>query len=543
MKRALVINTTRMGDLIQSTPLMQGLQASGYEVSLLYSEGFHEIAPMLAGVDHLIPFSLAEIVNPLVVQGANYFDAYKALSASLGRLRRENFDLVINATHSAYSAMMTTIISGARTTGLTCDQHGKLTNTNDWARYYLTSQACRETNRFNLVDIHRMMSGNAGAFPVKLNVPNKANIVADQILAGYVEKDSILIGIVPGASTQEKTYPVEAVAQAVDSLGSSVPVKTVILGAKSESALGGTLERLLPGSLNLCGKTDIATLAALISRCRLILSNDTGPMHIAAAVGTTVIDISLGSALASETAPYGAGHYVIESKIGCHPCLPRLHCTHFTCGRSIPPEAIAKVAGAVIVGKPVVIDGDGCFDSVKLFRTEFDREGFLKLVSLTEAKEDRNAMLYRSMQQVWKEILDVELQEEQENSDYYPSFDFTDVIDTFTKVVEIARIGRDSSAVMVNLAGESTQVETLKQLAGALQEIDRSLARIAYAFPYTMPFLTQFTSMKGSLVSATLADHASMTSGLFQNLENWSTALIARLEKNSAVFNRRIDAA
>ncbi len=447
--KALVINTTRMGDLIQSTPLMQGLQADGYEVTLLYSDGFSEIAKLLAGVDRLVPFSLVDAVNPLILPGNRFIESYRYLSKALEGLTEQSFDLVVNVTHSAYSAMMTGIIAGKKTSGLTCDNRSRRLNQSEWGRYYITSQSCRESNRFNLVDIHRMMGGNTKAFPVKLNIPDGVLKIAGELLAEDTSTDrnvypprpggSVkLIGIVPGASTPEKTLPTSSFAEAIKYLRQTIPVKVVLFGAKSEANIAEELSHLLPDSLNLCGKTDVATLAALISRCDLLLSCDTGPMHIAAAVGTKVVEISLGSALASETAPYGDGHYVIEGRIGCHPCLPRMHCNHFSCGKIIPPEIIAQVAEAAL--KPERLGADALWQSevlprtdteirppenntrlrtdteirpptanVNIYRTDFDADGFLQLTPLltdTEIRPPETAeILFQAMKEVWKKAL------------------------------------------------------------------------------------------------------------------------------------------
>ncbi len=539
--KALVINTTRMGDLIQSTPLMQSLQAQGYEVSLLYSDGFEGIATMLAGVDHLVPLSLLEAVNPLLLKGVDFIDSYKFLAKTLSPLRDASFDLVVNATHSAYSAVLTGIVAGKATVGLSCDSHGKQLNTSDWGRYYLTSQSCRESNRFNLVDIHRMMAGVNRAFPVKLKVPASAQAKADEILGEEFAKECKLIGIVPGASTLEKTLPVESFAATIQQLQATHQIKVLIFGAKSEAVTGAKLATLLPGSLDLCGKTDVATLSALISRCDLLLSNDTGPMHIAAAVGTTVVDISLGSALASETALYGEGHYVIESTIGCHPCLPRMHCTHFSCGRSILPSVIARVAEAALNGRePLLNDYDNLSD-VNIYRTSFDQDGLLELVPLLKRAASADDLLYDAMKEVWKEAL---LQSIPVVKTYHHSGSgleisaevaakLPSIIVGFVKVEEIAGIGARSCEELVKLAEDPARIETMKQLADAIQNIDRGLAQIAYAIPSTMPFLTQFTSAKADIRSVTLTDHAAKTAILFQNLGGWCRSLIEKLELRS----------
>ena len=84
--------------------------------------------------------------------------------------------------------------------------------------------------------------------------------------------------------------------------------------------------RLAQGCLNLAGKTDLAQLAELYRRCALLITNDSGPMHIAAAVGTPVVAI-FGPTDPALTGPYGKQHVVLRAGIPCSPCL-KPYCTH-----------------------------------------------------------------------------------------------------------------------------------------------------------------------------------------------------------------------
>ena len=75
-------------------------------------------------------------------------------------------------------------------------------------------------------------------------------------------------------------------------------------------------------SLDASGSTSVEELGALLSECRLLLTNDTGTMHVAAAVGTRVIDLSTGPVYVHETGPYGTGHLAVEPTIACFPVRP-----------------------------------------------------------------------------------------------------------------------------------------------------------------------------------------------------------------------------
>jgi ADP-heptose:LPS heptosyltransferase len=531
--KALVINTARMGDLIQSTPLFQGLHCQGYQVTLLYSDGFHEIAKLLAGVDQLLPFPFGGVVRPLTGHHSPLSESYRLLKRIAQQLQSDRFDLVVNATHSLYSAYLTRLANGRRTSGLSLDSRGRRKVCGDWAHYYLTSQSCREQNRFNLVDVHRMMGGGSSGVPVALNIPASATDSAADLLG---EDDGTLwVGIVPGASTPEKTLPAEVFGLTANLLARRLPVKTVLLGASGESGLAAAICASVPGSLDLTGRTDPATLAAVLKRCRAVITNDTGPMHIAAAVGTPVVDVSLGSALGNETAPYGEGHIVLEARIGCHPCLPRLRCTHHSCGRQIPADLIAEAAHSQITGTPFIPATDRSWGETNIYRTEFDRDGFLTLRSLNADAMTISDIVAEGLKQVWIRSLEGSCAA----SGGSPKSDIPEdnpqvltlLIEEIGKLVQIAHVGAVSSVELAQIAEDPRRIETIKALAKALDEVDRGLAQLAFARPEIMPLVAQFTSLKQSEYFDGLKPLAGYNAHCFSRLEDWARAFRLAITK------------
>ncbi|MDH5641836.1 MAG: glycosyltransferase family 9 protein, partial [Nitrospira sp.] len=94
---------------------------------------------------------------------------------------------------------------------------------------------------------------------------------------------------------------------------------------------------------NAAGQTTIEQAAALLAECRLLLTNDTGPMHLAVAVGTPVVDLSVGHVDFRETGPYGPGHWVFQPDLECAPCGFDQICAHHACKDRLPPEQVAEL--------------------------------------------------------------------------------------------------------------------------------------------------------------------------------------------------------
>lgn len=120
-------------------------------------------------------------------------------------------------------------------------------------------------------------------------------------------------------------------------------IKVVLTGLSEEQELA----KVLPTSLsvvNLIGKTDILQLGALLERCEVCLTCDSGPMHIAAAVGTPTVTL-FGPTSPVRHQPYGKGHTVIEKSVSCRPCYKQI------CHRHDAPNLCMKDIGTAEVVK------------------------------------------------------------------------------------------------------------------------------------------------------------------------------------------------
>lgn len=164
--------------------------------------------------------------------------------------------------------------------------------------------------------------------------------------------DKPLIAVQAGAEYgPAKRWPVDRFAATAQIIGRSLPVGWMLVGGPGESELARKLETMMDQAglgqvSNLAGRTDLAELCALLSRCALLLSNDTGPMHVAAALGRPVIAL-FGSTSPRFTAPLGPHPETLRIFYGAVPCSPcfRRDCPiDFRCMHSIEPAEVAAVA-------------------------------------------------------------------------------------------------------------------------------------------------------------------------------------------------------
>ena len=165
------------------------------------------------------------------------------------------------------------------------------------------------------------------------------------------------VGIFPGAHAPARRWAAERfaeLARRVAGLGARV----VVLGGASEAALTARVAAAVPGVLDLGGRTDLADLAALLSLCDLVVTNDTGPMHLAGAVGTPTVSL-WGPSDPQEVRQVGAPDVRLTGpSLPCKPCY-RNHCgrrgagtiltdAHEECMRLIEVDAVVAAVEAAL---------------------------------------------------------------------------------------------------------------------------------------------------------------------------------------------------
>lgn len=161
-----------------------------------------------------------------------------------------------------------------------------------------------------------------------------------------VAPDTPLVGFAPGAAYgHAKRWPPERVAQVITRLARERGIRAVLVGAGGDREAGRGIESTLPAdvsAVNLIGRTDLRLLMGVISACRAFVSNDSGAMHLAAALGVPVTAI-FGPTNERATAPLG-DHDVVLHPVFCRPCMLRECPIDHRCMKRISDE---DVYGAV----------------------------------------------------------------------------------------------------------------------------------------------------------------------------------------------------
>jgi heptosyltransferase-2 len=266
-----------------------------------------------------------------------------------GRLAREKYDLGIAFPASFSSALLLWLAGVRRRIGYAIEGRGWLLS---------DAVSVEETAGAHLAEQYLYLAEKAGAKPHffrrLLRVPLADLRAGDRVLreAGLDPRASYL-AVAPGAVYgPAKRWPAARFGDLCREITSRYDWPVVVLGSAAERKAGAVVStRGEERVVDLTGRTTVRELAAILRRARLLVSNDSGAMHLAAAVGTHVVAL-FGSTDPAWTGPLGTGHRVVYHDVSCAPCLRRtcVPGVGYSCLTSITvPEVLAQVQQALFI--------------------------------------------------------------------------------------------------------------------------------------------------------------------------------------------------
>jgi ADP-heptose:LPS heptosyltransferase len=429
-KNILVVAITRMGDMLQASPTLVGFkeQHPDAKITVLIEKNFASICDGIPGIDEIYSIDLSLVVQALTREGEGIIDAYKYFDSVLADLRAKKFDRCINMASSAYTAVLLKLLDVQDNRGWNSDDEGFRIIENPWAMLFaaFVYHSNRDFNSINLVDILRASSGvHEHPRSLKFNVTEQARASID----GFFDRKSVKRGNGPiitmqaGASQGKRQWLPSKFGFLARLLIENLGATVILTGSKSESPISDAImqhyshERLVSA----VGETNLNELAALLDASDLLITGDTGTMHLAVAVGTPVVALFLASALAYETGPYSEGNFILQPQIHCNPCNPNLPCSRPDCHDQITPELVAYLTEnrlnltAEEVREFVISPEIADPKEIAVYGSYFDEEGFLDLKPLngTHGRKGFSHEFYQaardSYRRVWKSEFGKEL--------------------------------------------------------------------------------------------------------------------------------------
>ena len=189
----------------------------------------------------------------------------------------------------------------------------------------------------------------------KMHVPVSRDSQArtsEALARGGISDSDTVIAINPGASCPSKRWPAERFAAAADELIKKRGVKAVIISGEADKPIAeNVVSSMKESCLDLSGKTAVGDIAWILKRSKLFISNDSGPVHVACAVGTPVIAIfgrSDRGLSPRRWGPSNKGDVVLHKDVGCLECLAHNCVLGFKCLQAITVDEVVKSAEGLL---------------------------------------------------------------------------------------------------------------------------------------------------------------------------------------------------
>ena len=334
VRKLLIRAVNWVGDAIMTTPAM-GLIRENFpqaEITLLANPLVSQLFSHHPSIDQVITFYRNGI--------------HRGISGRLRlatEIRKQGFDTVIILPNSFDSALVPWLAGIPVRLGKSSDGRGLLLT----GRYHPTWQALagHEVEYYCELVRHFDITGQAG-MPRILTTPEEDRNAAVTLSGSGIHPEDTVLGINPGAAfgSAKRWYP-ERFAEVASRLAGEWNAKVVIFGGPVETEIAAAIENRLSGvtCLNMAGKTSMRELLALIRRCDFFITNDSGPMHIAAAFGVPLVGI-FGPTDHTGTAPYSDRAVIVRKEFECAPCKLRSCPTDHRCMTAVTADDVVTSA-------------------------------------------------------------------------------------------------------------------------------------------------------------------------------------------------------
>lgn len=338
VNKILIVNVNWIGDVLFSTPAIRAIR--GYYpdayIACMVVPRCKEILELNPHLNELIIYDEDEIHKSL-------FGKLKLISA----LKRRRFNIVFLLHRSLTRTLMAALSGISERVGIYTPKRG----------FLLTKKVKPQRSDIHKVEqflnIIKVKGINPSSRNLELFIGRDDELYARKLLKSEGIKDEEpFIVLNPGGNWDLKRWPAENFAELGDKLVDLYKAKILITGADKDIGLGQNISNMMRHKpISICGKTTLRQLAAILKNAKLVISNDSGPMHIAVSQGTRTIAL-FGPTNPKITGPYGDGKHVLIHKTpqgsDCTvPCY-KLDCKDNACMKAITVGDVIKEADLLL---------------------------------------------------------------------------------------------------------------------------------------------------------------------------------------------------
>lgn len=348
----LIVKTSAIGDVTHTLPALNALRRHfpKAHIAWLVEEAAAEILKGHPSLDRVLICRRKQWIQDFS-KPVSFFKILKEIRDFIKNLRDTEYDLVIDFQGLLKSGIWVYLTRGKRKVGF-----GPGMDHAEHSYIFLNERVPAVSMEHHAVDRELMLLSAIGVpcssieFGLPVG-PMDCQKIKSLLKSFKISETDQVVAINPMAKWDTKLWQSQKFAQVADRLCQR-GFKVCFTGAKSDM---GEIEKILSfmtcGAVNLAGKTTLKTLAALYQRAEFVLTTDTGPMHIAAAMNKPVVAL-FGPTAPWRTGPYGKIHQILRAKMDCSPCLKRF-CPTTACMNNITVDmAMEKIEEVLSAASP-----------------------------------------------------------------------------------------------------------------------------------------------------------------------------------------------
>lgn len=320
-KRILTIRLSSLGDIIQTLPAIHHLKKTyNCPIDFVCQREYELLVKCLPDINRIIFFPRRKLFR-------NFLHFFHDL-------RKFSYDISIDF-HSMIKSSIVTLCANSQ-----IKAGAKLTKEPAWIFYNMLVSNVQSVHPIEKnMQIVEYITGYKGEIVFNVSFPNyRLNSSHPRIL------------IFPISRWSSKNWPSEYFVETGKLLKNKYNATIIICGSRNDEKICEYItESIGNNTINLCGKLNLAELGGLIKESNLIIANDSGPVHIADAVGTPCV-VVFGPTSPERTGPYRKIHSCItpEVKFPCIPCFKKKCNRSYNCISTIKPETVVNAAKAIL---------------------------------------------------------------------------------------------------------------------------------------------------------------------------------------------------
>jgi 3-deoxy-D-manno-octulosonic-acid transferase/heptosyltransferase-1 len=331
----LIVKLSAIGDVIHTLPSLAALRHLYPDAHITWV-----VEEAAADIVKNHPYLNAVIVSrrkswPKDILNNKFLKPLFNMRSLIKEVRQRPYDLVIDFHGLFKSSIIVLLSSGKRKLGYDSLQ--------ELSGLFLNEKIHEDMNKHAVdryLDLTRYLGAAIDKAEFVLPQNSDAEAKVKILMNKYNLDDKNFIAINPIAYWDTKLWNDDSFAKLADLIKNNLKMNVVFTGSERGSIEGITSKMKTKG-INLGGQTTLLELAYLDKKARFVITTDSGPMHLAAAVGTPVVAL-FGPTDPARTGPYGEGHTIVSAELPCSPCFLK-KCPTIKCMQDISPEQVLEV--------------------------------------------------------------------------------------------------------------------------------------------------------------------------------------------------------